>query len=759
MRRLFTFFLTIFFNYCAYSQTSTICGNIVSEKDTIKAATISLIGSTINEMIDSTGKFCFEHLRAGNYKIAINALGYEKYLQTISLKNNEDYVVIINLYKTEKILNDIVVTGTLKEVKRVESSVPVEVYSPSYFKKNPTPSIYDALQNINGVRPQLNCNVCNTGDIHINGLEGPYTMVLIDGMPIVSSLATVYGLSGIPNSIVERIEIVKGPASSLYGSEAVGGLINVITKKTSSTSKIAADVMVTSWQEFNGDFAIKSNVLKKAALLTGINFYKFNNVVDINNDNFTDVTLQNRISVFQKWNFQRKNNKLLSAAVRYFNEDRWGGDIRWTKAFRGSDSIYGESIYTKRFELLGNYQLPTAEKILLSFSYNSHLQDSRYGKTIYDAQQNIAFSQITWDKTIKKHDLLLGAALRYTFYDDNTSATASIDFQNQPSKTWLPGIFIQDEISISTKQKILLGFRYDYNNYHGNIYTPRIAYKWSIDDRSILRINAGTGFRVVNLFTEDHAALTGARIVEIKNELKPEKSYNVNINFLKKIYTNNGSFISADFTSWYTYFNNRIVGDYNEDPNKIIYDNLNGFAESKGMSINVDLDFVNGLKVITGATFMDVAITSNGIRQEQLLTEKFTGTWSISYKFKKLHLGIDYTGNIYGPMALPLLGKLDPRLPKSPTWSIQNIQFVYSGLKNVEVYAGVKNLLDFLPTKNNPFIIARSNDPFDKNVQYDATGKVVATADNPFALTFDTSYVYAPNQGIRGFLGVRYSLK
>ena len=134
------------------------------------------------------------------------------------------------LSNTENQLNEVVVSGTLKAVKRLESSVPVEVYSPIFFKKNPTASIYEALQNVNGVRPQLNCGVCNTGDIHINGLEGPYTLVLIDGMPIVSSLSTVYGLSGIPNSLVERIEIVKGPASSLYGSEAVGGLINIITK-------------------------------------------------------------------------------------------------------------------------------------------------------------------------------------------------------------------------------------------------------------------------------------------------------------------------------------------------------------------------------------------------------------------------------------------------------------------------------------------------------------------------------------------------
>ena len=110
-------------------------------------------------------------------------------------------------------------------------------------------------------------------------------------------------------------------------------------------------------------------------------------------------------------------------------------------------------------------------------------------------------------------------------------------------------------------------------------------------------------------------------------------------------------------------------------------------------------------------------------------------------------------------MRLPLLGALDPRPEFSPTWSIQNIQVTYKDIKNFEMYIGVKNLLDWTPNRNVPFLIARPDDPFDQNVQFDANGDVVATADNPYALTFDPSYVYGPNQGIRGFLGLRYTIK
>ena len=658
--------------------------------------------------------------------------------------------------KNENELNEVVVSGTLKAVKRLESAVPVEVYSPIFFKKNPTASIYEALQNVNGVRPQLNCGVCNTGDIHINGLEGPYTSVMIDGMPIVSSLSTVYGLSGIPNSLVERIEIVKGPASSLYGSEAVGGLINIITKNPSNAPLFSADVFTTSWLETNADLGVKFNIKKTTSIL-GLNYYNYNQTIDNDNDGFTDVTAQNRISVFNKWNFSRQQNRLFTVAVRGMYEDRWGGDILWEKKYRGGDEIYGESIYTKRGELLGSYQLPTTEKLMLSFSGTMHFQNSRYGTTSYIANQKIGFLQLTWDKKLGKNDLLTGIASRYTYYDDNTPTTAILT-ENNPEKTWLPGIFVQDEIAFNDKHKVLFGLRYDYNSIHGNIITPRFAYKLKFNDNNILRFNAGTGFRVVNLFTEDHAALTGSREVVIANNLDPEKSFNSNLNYIKKIYFPDGTFLGIETTAFYTRFSNKIVSDYETDPNQIIYKNIDGYALSQGISCNADLNFTNGLKFILGATYMDVSNVENGIKTRPLLTENFTGTWSVSYQFNSINLAIDYTGNVYSPMKLPLLSETDPRNPNSPWYSLQNIQFSYSGWKNFELYAGIKNLLNFTPIRNNPFLISRTEDPFDKNVQYDSNGKVLVTTDNPYGLTFDTTYVYGPNQGIRVFFGLRYNL-
>lgn len=738
-------------------NTASISGKIAVENKEIQQVTILLLKTKYKTQTDSLGIYKIENIPAGNYKIQISSLGLKTVFKNLILKEKEHLILDYKLKENENELNEVVVSGTLKAVKRLESAVPVEVYSPVFFKKNPTASIYEALQNVNGVRPQLNCGVCNTGDIHINGLEGPYTSVMIDGMPIVSSLSTVYGLSGIPNSLVERIEIVKGPASSLYGSEAVGGLINIITKNPSNAPLFSADVFSTSWLETNADLGVKFDINKKATSILGLNYYNYNQTIDNDKDGFTDVTAQNRISVFNKWNFSRQQNRLFTVAVRGMYEDRWGGDIRWEKKYRGGDEIYGESIYTKRGELLGSYQLPTTEKLMLSFSGTIHFQDSRYGTTSYIANQKIGFLQLTWDKKLGKNDLLSGIASRYTYYDDNTAATTTLN-ENNPEKTWLPGIFVQDEITFSEKHKLLLGLRYDYNSIHGNIITPRLAYKLKFNENNILRFNAGTGFRVVNLFTEDHAALTGSREVVIANNLDPEKSINANLNYIKKIYFSNGTFLGIETTGFYTRFSNKIVSDYETDPNKIIYNNIDGYALSQGISCNADINFTNGLKFILGATYMDVSNVENDIKTRPLLTEKFTGTWSVSYKINPINLTVDYTGNVYSPMKLPLLSETDPRNPNSPWYSLQNIQFTYTGWKKFELYAGIKNLLNFTPKRNNPFLISRTEDPFDKNVQYDSNGKVLVTPENPYGLTFDTTYVYGPNQGIRGFFGLRYNL-
>lgn len=749
----------IFMSFCSttsFSQ-STISGLLTSEDMGLAYVKVGIKELNLSKLTNAYGEFKFEGLNPGIYTLIAQSIEFET-LDTVIILENRNLNLNLIMKPNTQYIEEVVVSGSLKEVSKLNTTTVVEIYNSNFFKHNPTNNLLEGLQNINGIRPQINCNICNTGDIHINGLEGPYTMILIDGIPSVSNLSSVYGLSGIPMALIDRIEIIRGPASSLYGSEAIGGIINVITKSPEKAPLFSVDVNSNTWLETSVDVAAKHTIGKKIIGLSGINYFNYSNPIDNNQDNFTDLTLQHRISIFEKIKINRLENRLFSLAARYLYEDRWGGEMNWNRTFRGGDSIYGESIYTNRWELFGNYELPFKEKFITTFSVNNHRQNSYYGTTSFNAAQFIAFGQVTYYKTIKSHDLLAGISYRLTRFDDNTPATLHEDsIQNQPSNTQLPGIFLQDEWKINGRLQLLVGFRYDYNQHHGSIYTPRIGTKFNITEHHQLRLNGGTGYRVVNVFTEDHAALTGARKTEIKESLNPEKSYNVNLNYYGISRIGKQSTFTIDCGVFYTFFNNKITPDYFTDPNKIIYANSEGYAESKGANLNLSLN-LKRVSIQTGATIMDVTQTTYGKTTRQILSERFSGTWTISVPIKRLFLSIDYTGNIYSPMILPTLGSEDPRSTNSPWWSIQNIKFEFTKFKQVSIYCGVKNLLNWLPSANEPFIIARSNDPFDKQVHFAEDGTVIADDSNPYGLTFDPTYVYGPNQGIRFFMGIRWEI-
>ncbi|MBL7796944.1 MAG: TonB-dependent receptor [Saprospiraceae bacterium] len=735
----------------ALGQMNSNCSVFVLDartREPVVAATVQVEGVKGGVFTDTLGQF---HLSSKHFhtSVTIRSIGYNAWSGTFGADSGTQTVL---LEPAENVLGTVVVSGTLKEVSKDASPIPVEIFTPRYFQKNASPTIFEALTMVNGVRPQLNCNVCNTGDIHINGLEGPYTMVTLDGMPIVSGLSTVYGLSGIPNGMVERIEVVKGPAGTLYGSEAVGGLINIITKNALTAPRLFADVFGMSNGEFNADLAGAVRFGKTHTLL-GVNYFNFQNRLDINQDNFTDIALQERVSVFNKWNLEQKNNRSASLAWRYVHEDRWGGELQWEPRWRGTDSVYGESIRTDRIEVLAKYELPLkSRRIALDLSWNLHNQNSAYGNTPFLGRQEVAFGQISTDLPLGAgHDALLGAALRYTDYDDNTPATTAPDgMQNLPARTWLPGIFVQDEIQVGRRNRLLLGLRYDHHSAHGHILTPRISWKWAKDAQHILRLTAGSGYRVANIFTEDHAALSGAREVVIAEGLLPERTWNANLNYVRKFFPKHTGFIGLDASLFFTYFSNQIVPDYDTDPNKIVYANLDGYGISQGVSLNLDFNFLNGLKIIAGATAMEVYRVENDRRLPQYFAPPLSATWTITYPIPGWNLTLDYTGNLNSPMHLPVQPN-DPRPPQSPWFSVHNVQATFQVpatwkvLRGFEFYLGIKNLLGFFPREE---VILRAFDPFDKNVQ----------VDNPLGLTFDPTYNYAPVQRQRVLVGVRWTV-
>ncbi len=689
----------------------------------LEGAAVSV--GAVRVVTGATGQFRLTGLAEGPATLRVAALGYKSVVSSITVGPGLEPIVV-ELEESTRELDPLVVTGTLRETRLSESPVKVEVVSARFLERNLTNNLMESLQTLTGISQQVDCGVCYTNSIRINGMEGPYTAVLIDGAPIMSSLATVYGLNGIHPALVEQIEIIRGPASTLYGSEAMGGVINVITKDPRFAPRSSLTLTASTDRELSTDFAVSSNLGQARTLLSGsvaYNRYRF----DRNADGFTDIPVMSRIALFNKWSFGPASYRKADLAAKLYYEDRFGGQLGWTGGDRGSDVVYGEQVDTKRFELIGALHPAVLGKgMRFDWSASWHDQDSYYGATPYRATQLTGFGQLQLVRPVgQAASLVAGAGLRYLRYDDQTPATLEADVRV------VPGVFAQLERRFGAAT-LLGGLRADRHDAHGLILSPRASAKLDLGPASALRLNLATGFRVVNLFTEDHAALTGARTVVIAEQLDPERSITGTLSATHTAALGDQA-LTVDFDLFYTRFSNRILPDYQTDPNLILYRNLRGHAVTRGVSAAVTFapDEAFPLSFKLGGTMMDAFEENDRVRNDLLFAPSFKGEATVSGEFESARLTVDWTARLVGPMALP---SFPDRAGRSPWYSEHNVQLTRAVGLNSFLLVGVRNLFGY--RQPSPLI----------------------RPDEPFGPDFDTSYVYGPIQGRRAWFAVQWNV-
>ena len=758
-----SFFLLIALSLSAYSlrgQSGSLAGTVMGEDGPLPFASVQITGLQKGATADESGRFEISGLDPGRYSLVASFVGHVPQKKEITLGPGADLRVDFRLFVSEN-LDEIVVTGTQKPTYVSDSPVKVEVVTARQldtYLPSAASSIMESIALVNGVQEVVACGVCYTNSISINGLPGSYTAVLMDGTPIYGSLASVYGLNGIPNMIIDRFEVIKGANSTLYGSEAVAGVINIITKNPEKQPVFSADLMTSTHREAFGNLAY-APALGRSSGYVGVNFGTGSYYQDENDDGFGDGVNSDHLSIFTKFNLFRPSEKTFSIAAKYYYEDRRNGveaflNDRAYKELRGSDLIYGESIYTHRMELFGSYALNTGANLRVDYSLSNHLQNSFYGADFYEASQQIAFSNFTWGFQRSKHDVLIGATLRYDAYDDNTAATEEYEGEeliNRPNNQFVPGIFAQDEYAVSKKLTALGGLRVDHHAEHGLILSPRLNLKYAGSEWATFRFNFGTGFKVVNLFTEDHAFIQGQRELIIAEELRPERSVNLSLNY-NQVYNGLGGSGSIDLEGFYTHFTDKILPDY-DTPGFIRYENSRGVARTLGLGVNLSHRFYFPLSLNLGLNFLKSTETeydSEGaaLTSDILFAPRFSGVINANYHWKDQDLTLAYSAQYTGVMALPEVYDLDdsglpldqPRPTKSRPFSLHQVQVTKRLRDQYSLYLGVNNLFNFVQ-EDSPLV--GTNDP-DHAVGF-----------SPY---FDTSYSYAPNHGIEFFIGLKWNM-
>lgn len=721
----------------------TILGKVVNAKNQpLAGATIKWVNNTKGIIAKEDGSFVLLKNSSSSKLVA----SYSGYLKDTIDVDNLDTVLFI-LKEKNNLQEVLVIAEKAGTVQSNLSLIKTEILTSVELKKSACCDLAGCFETQSSVQPQTTNIITNAKELRILGLSGVYNQVLIDGFPMIQGLTFTYGISGIPGTLVDNIYISKGANSVLQGHESISGQINVETKKPNASEKLFANIYANSFLEKHVNLATNFKVGKWHSLLA---FHMVQPAlkIDRDKDDFLDLPLLTRYMVMNKWKIGKENEWGWSSevAVRFLNEKRTGGQIFFNPStHKGSTSVYGNTVTINQPEMWAktSYRLNDVHRLTLYTSTFHQNQQSYFGSLSYTAKQTNAFVNVQHEvKFSETHNLKSGISLKHLqlnediFFTDNTLAR-NYDGNYKRNENIL-GFFSENTSSfLKGKLTWIVGLRVDNHNQFGWNVTPRTLLKYDPTPKLTIRANIGTGWRTVNLFSENIGLLASSRNIVFVEALKPEKALNTGINITKKFEGKNASgYISMDY--YRTNFQNQIFPDYDTDPTKAFIKNFTGKSISNGFQTDFFIKFYKRYEFKAGYNFLDVYRVNNNNTKEVLPfnpRHKVLTTFSYKPITNKFHADVNI--HFYGQQRLPNT-KSNPAAYQRPDFSkaytTANAQLT-SIFKTLELYGGCENMFNF-----------RQNKPIN-------------SWQNPFGPYFDISSVWGPTRGREFYMGVRWKLK
>jgi len=539
------------------------------------------------------GSFSISRSGANNTLVATHA-GYAA--DTIDVSNAQNVVFILQA-KTNL---DAVVVNAEKPgtVISNRTAIKTEVLTSTELKKAACCDLAGCFETQSSVQPQTTNIITNAKELRILGLSGVYNQVLVDGFPMIQGLTFTYGISGIPGTLVDNIYISKGANSVLQGHESISGQINVETKNPNTSEKLFANVYMNSFLEKHLNLATNFKIGRWHSLLA------FHTVqpakkADKDKDNFLDLPLLTRYMVMNKWKIGKEKEWGWSSeiALRFLNEQRTGGQIFFDpKQHKGSSTIYGNTVSLNQPEVWAkaSYGFNDMHRATVYVSGFHQEQRSFFGSLSYNAKQTNAFVNGQYELTkTANHSLKTGISFKSLNLQEDIVFTDNIINRNYDGNyrrdEKIIGLFAENTITfLKDKLTWIAGVRADNHNQFGWYVTPRTLLKYDPTSKLTIRANIGTGWRTVNLFSENIGLLASSRDIVFVEALKPEQALNMGVNITQKFERGNLSgYISMDY--YRTDFKNQVFPDYDTDPTKAFIKNFTGTSISNGFQTDLFL--------------------------------------------------------------------------------------------------------------------------------------------------------------------------
>lgn len=724
------YLLGMFTEIQAVPPTQSIEGNVVDEKtgEPLAGVNVFIEHTTVGAATDENGKYHIAKAPVGSFHLIASMMGYKVGHREVQIKPNQNANVNFQLKEGLVEMGAVVVTGTATPHLYTDAPVRTEIVPRKLIEQKSAANLAEALDLQNGVRVENNCQNCNFTQVRINGLEGKYSELLVDGDPVVSTLAGVYGLEQIPEEMIQQIEIVKGGGSALYGGGAVGGVINLITSRPTRNQTRIRYLFNCTDGEPDQRVGVISEMANESETCGAYVFAstRTRDPYDFNGDGFSELGELKNESLGFKWFCLPTNNSELTTQVHRIHEKRRGGNM-FDKPYH--EAQVAEALESWRWggTVRWNHRLSALFDYRLFYSFAHTERHSFYGglgnEDGWNSDENKLGNLASYGRTLNPLHIV-GTQFNYRMgsnlftggiqyksdkLDDNSVKNANYHIDETFTNT---GIYIQDNLHFleGDALEFVIGGRMDkHSELEDPVFSPRVNAKYNLSESLSMRGAFTTGFKAPQVFDEDlHIeAIDGKqRVVRNADDLKEESS--ISLTGGLDYQSSNGSIpLLISISGFYTQLSDAFALEAdteNEDAELINLTRMNTEgATVMGAEVNIAARLASELELRSGFTFKKSEYDSEYEAAEGVTTKNFMrtpdfyGNISLSYDITRaitLNGALNYTGKASVPNEEPAEG--EPYIKESDAFVEFDLGLryklpVFSGM-TPKLSVGVKNI-------------------------------------------------------------------
>ena len=723
MQRIGLTILLCFLALMAFPQVRGVVKD--GEGNVLVGANIVWQGTNQGTITDENGSFSLNRI-AETSDLVTSFVGFTN--DTTSCKD-VDYVEIKLLGEIR--LDDVVVKASRPGRIQSRGAVNIETITTTELCRAACCNLGESFS----TNPSVDVNYADaaTGaqQIKLLGLSGGYVQMLTENVPAFRGAAAPFSLGYIPGTWMHSIQVSKGAATVKNGYESITGQINVEYLKPQLDEELDVNLFIDN--DLSVDANIEGNIHLNDALSTGLLAHYENSWMehDDNGDGFMDMPKVQQFNIMNRWTY-KKDHYVMQAYVKALKEDRNGGQVKdsHNHSKNAESQLFKINIGSERYEgVLKNAYIFDEVKntnFALVLSGSIHKMNSLYGLRTYDVNNNNAYGQLMFETEFTpSHSISTGLSFNHDCFNERWKSELIPNLVKAPDEN-VGGAYAQYTFNYIDEFVFMAGFRGDYSDLYGLFFTPRAHVRWNVSDLLKLRLSAGKGYRTPRPMLDYHTYLASSRDIIVDDNLKQEEAWNYGVSAILDIDIFEKCLL-INLEYYYTNFNNQVVADFDSDPHKIHFYNLDGISYSHTFQIDATYPFFEGFSLLGAFRYNDVKTTINGVLREKPLSSRYKGLVTATYKTPLEIWQFDVTLQINGG------GRMPDGFGTFDAYPILNTQ-ILKWFRWGNVYIGGENLTDF--RQQNPII----------------------GYDDPWGPDFDATMIYGPIDGIMFYAGIKWKL-